>query len=233
MNYDYSEKYRGFEIVGTKNDSIERYNDKERRVATVGGISFIIYAIEDKKQEYKLFDANFAIRYELEDYEMNSFERAAHKFVDKNIGMLDCMRREAAKKRKNSQLAKAIAWISENEEGETLYRVLTKEIGLTDLDILEAGYSNLVPYFDREKYAEIIADTIVEEGTTKTTSGNWHVHFCEIEDKFAVDLDEDEDMLELIKSVLYDNYGDAIAEMDIYNSQFDIMYFLFWCPGAE
>lgn len=237
MNYDYAEKYRGFEIVGIKNDSIERYNYGEHMLEKVGGIDYVVYAIEDKKHERKLFDTNFAIGYELKDYNMDSFDRAAHEFVDKNIGMLQCVRKEAAKQRKNSQLANAIAWIVEaadaNSSSEELFTILTESIGMTYIDILEAGYSNLIPCFDREKYAEIIADAIVEEGTTNTSTGNWHIDFCEIKDKFAVDLDEDEDLLELVKSALYDNYGDAIAEMDIYDSQFDIMYFLFWCPDAE
>lgn len=229
----YWKKYRGFEIVGERNEDVSRMNFDARKIEKVGGITFDVFDIEDKCRLTKLVSFNFAVGRELSDYSEKSFEKAAKEFVDNQYFNLLISREEKARERKICQLAKAVDWICENEEGEDLYRVLTNEIGLTDYDIVKIGRSDLIPYFNFHTYAEIIADWIVREGTEETSSGNWLISFEEIKDKFAVDLASDKEMLELIKDSLYSIYGDVICEMDIHEDEFDIIYFLNYCPNAD
>ncbi len=229
----YWEKYRGFEVVGKRDDNISRFNTKACTIEKVGGIAFDIFDIEDKMHSDKLVSFSFAFGYEISDGIDGEFECAVKTLIDNQYFNLSVLKEEKAKERKIRQLSKAVVWISKNEKGEALYKVLSKELGLSDYDIVKVGHVELLPYFDLEKYAEVIADAMVREGTEGTSSGNWHTSFEEIKDEFGVDLIFDKEMVDRIENALYSIYGDVISEMDIYDNEFDIMYFLNYCPNVE
>lgn len=230
---NYWEKYRGFEVIGKRDDNISRFNAKACTIEKVGGIAFDIFDIEDKIHSDKLVSFSFAFGYDITDGVDGDFEHAVKKLADNQYYNLSVLKEEKAKERKIRQLSMAVSWISKNEEGETLYNILSKELGLSDYDIVNVGHTELLPYFDLEKYAEVIADTIVREGTEGTSSGNWLTSFEEIKDEFGVDLVSDKEMVDHIENALYSIYGDVICEMDIHDNEFDIMYFLNYCPNAE
>ena len=229
----YWEKYRGFEVVGESVDSVLRFNEKSRTLETVKGISYDLFDIDDQTHVAKLATYKLGYGHEISEGVEGEFNRAVKSFIDDHFFELCTLKTAKAKERKILQLSNAVKWISENEEGETLYQVLSKELGLSDYDIVKVGHTELFPYFDLEKYAEVIADAIVQEGIVCTSCGNWIIPFTEIKEEFAVDLSSNKDLLGYIKEALYSIYGEVIAEMDIYEDSFDITYFLAYCPNLE
>lgn len=79
-------------------------------------------------------------------------------------------------------------------------------------------------------YGEAIANFLIAEGTRKTLSGNYHISFDEVNERFGTSLPDDEDLLESIVMFCIDS--EAIAEMDT-TEDFDLMFYLDYCPNAE
>ena len=134
-------------------------------------------------------------------------------------------------KRQSELLGRLVCWINENEDGEGLYNTLSEVIGMTDDEIRSVGFTSLVPFFDREAYAQTIAEYLIDEGTVNTFSGNLHIPFSEINERFGVNLPTDEEMLELIRDELL-KHGDIISDLET-NEDFDMMFFTMYCPYVE
>ena len=92
------------------------------------------------------------------------------------------------------------------------------------------GFSSLVPYFDRDDYAQTIANYLIDEGTEDTMSGNLHIPFSEINEKFGVTLPDDEDLLDRIKYCIGES--EAVADIET-DEDFDLMFHTAFCPGVE
>lgn len=80
--------------------------------------------------------------------------------------------------------------------------------------------------------ASEIAQYIIRTGTENTTSGNWYVSFDEIEDQFGVNLASDVDLLDRVCECLFDA-GDVVAEFDVYDDEFDMMFYTDYCINYE
>ena len=77
---------------------------------------------------------------------------------------------------------------------------------------------------------EEVANFLIAEGTSKTLSGNYHISFDEVNERFGTSLPDDEELLEAIVMFCIDS--GAIAEMDT-TEDFDLMFYLDYCPNAE
>lgn len=77
---------------------------------------------------------------------------------------------------------------------------------------------------------EAIANFLIAEWTSKTLSGNYHISFDEVNERFGTSLPDDEELLEAIVMFCIDS--GAIAEMDT-TEDFDLMFYLDYCPNAE
>lgn len=73
--------------------------------------------------------------------------------------------------------AEQTTWLGESENGEELYHTFTEVIGMTDDEIREIGFHSLSPYFDRELYAQTIAEHYIDTGSENTFIGNWYLYF--------------------------------------------------------
>ena len=58
-------------------------------------------------------------------------------------------------------LGRAVCFLGEFQSGEELYDTLTDQIGLTDDEIREIGFKSLAPFFNRDYYAQTIAEYTV------------------------------------------------------------------------
>ena len=85
-------------------------------------------------------------------------------------------------------LGRAVCFLGEFQSGEELYDTLTDQIGLTDDEIREIGFKSLAPFFNRDYYAQTIAEYLIDEGTDKTHSGNYHFSFAEVNERFGTSL---------------------------------------------
>lgn len=77
---------------------------------------------------------------------------------------------------------------------------------------------------------EAIANFLIAEGTNKTLSGNYHISFDEVNERFGTSLPDDEELLEAIVMFCIDS--GTIAEMDT-TEDFDLVFYLDYCPNAE
>lgn len=108
-------------------------------------------------------------------------------------------------------LGRAVCFLGEFQSGEELYDTLTDQIGLTDDEIREIGFKSLAPFFNRDYYAQTIAEYLIDEGTDKTHSGNYHFSFAEVNERFGTSLPGDKEMLEKIVSALD---SEIVADVD-------------------
>ena len=128
-------------------------------------------------------------------------------------------------------------YLGETQEGAALYRILSKDIGMTDNEIRGMGYGALAPYFDREEYARTIAEWMMDDGTESTLSGSWAVPFGNIQKRFGVDLKTDTDLRDRVSRVLYDQ-SDIVADFCMEEDRVRLDFFYSRCPhvyehGAE
>lgn len=82
--------------------------------------------------------------------------------------------------------------------------------------------------------AQEIAKYIVETGTKETTTGNYIFEFDEINERFGVNIPDDENLYYDIIDALYE-YADMIGEIEdpLKRRAFDIVFYLENCPNAE
>ena len=229
----YSEKYKGFEIIGEYDENICRLNPDSRVVEKVGGIRFDIFDAEANPGSPKLFTDRFALGYEIYETSDEVFEKAIVKYINHQTPYLMEQKEQEISKRRLRQLSKAIEYIAKEKSGEELYNVLSKDFGMTDHDIVVTGHAELVSYFDLESYAEVVAGHLVREGTWETSNGSYNVSFAEIKENFGLDLKSDKNLAYKIEDAIFDIYGDLVAELDVYDDTFDFMFFLAYCPNAD
>ena len=232
----YRIQYRGFEIVGMRDGNVRRFNVKTGTVDVVGGIHCNIFAIEDNQHFELLSYFNLGIGYEIADilvFNESDFSKLTKEFIDGQYFDLSAKRITSAENRKYKQLANMVTLFCGDKSDESLFRILTEKVGLTNFDIINIGCVDLVPYFDLDNYAAIIADFIVREGTKNANCNNWIMHFSEIKEQFGVDLVVDVEMLKRITIALYNIYDNMIEQMDVLKDAFDIVYFPSYCTKTN
>ena len=119
--------------------------------------------------------------------------------------------------------------MNETEPEEAFYVTLSEVIGMTDDEIREMGFTSLARYFDRDSYAQTIAEYIIDEGTADTMSGNIHIPFSEINERFGISLPSDTDMLNKIKDHLL-KFSEIVSDLEV-EEDFDLMFFTSYCPN--
>lgn len=130
--------------------------------------------------------------------------------------------------RYQEMLGRAVTVIAEEQSEKELYQTLTDNIGLTDDEIRKIGFTKLAPYFDRDGYAQTIAEFITDNGTAETMTGNYVLPFSEINKLFGINLLLDEEMLNMI----VDSFdSDVISDVDTNSGEFDIMFNSDYCPN--
>ena len=124
-------------------------------------------------------------------------------------------------------LGRAVTVIAEEQSPIKLYETLTDNIGLSDDEIRKIGFTYLAPFFDRDGYAQTIAEFITDYGTSETMSGNYLISFEEINKRFGVDLFHDE---ELLNKVMDSFDWDVVSSLDITDGDFDLTFYTDYCP---
>ena len=103
---------------------------------------------------------------------------------------------------------------------------------MTDEEIRACGFKSLVSYFNKDEYAQTIAEYMTKVGTENTTTGNWQFRFDEIGEKFGVDLHANLDMVDKICKELYGN-GETLSQIEVMGDTFDLTFYLKYCPYAD
>ena len=76
-----------------------------------------------------------------------------------------------------------------------------------------------------------IADALVREGTSQTTTGRWSVGFEEIQNRFGLDLSADSDAGRLIVIAL--KQEEEINELIMTEDHIEMSYHLEYCPSCN
>lgn len=225
-------KYRGYNIRTVDAIDLRRHNFSENKVDLCDGVYIELYDQADDGLIERIGDTTFAVGYEIPNLREETVERAIREYVDEHIVGLDCVRNEVIAERKNHLVGRLVAWIGEEESGAELYNTLSEYIGMTDDEIRACGFKSLVPYFDREGYAQTIAEHMIFVGTDNTTTGNWHFTYEEIGDRFGVNLSEDNEVLDMITEELY-KHSEILSDVGVYCDEFDLTFYLNYCPFVD
>ena len=195
-------RYRGFIITSTPDSGIERYDRESSQDVLCNGYYCQIYDGDDDQYANQLDDFCIAEGHEIKDCSYGELERGIARYVDDHYDDLVEEQQYYFAKRQSELIGRLVCWIGETESGEELYHTLSEVVGMKDDEIRAAGFTSLVPYFNREGYAQTIAEYLIDEGTNDTYSGNLHVPFSEINKRYGVNLPTDKEMLDLIREGL-------------------------------
>lgn len=222
-------RYRGFIITTCPDNGVERYNSKTGKDEVCEGFYCQVYAGDDDGYAERLDDFCMAVGHEITDTSYEAMCAGIRKYVDDALYPLQEDRNFNKKARLADMLGRAVCFLGEFQSGEELYYTLTDQIGLTDDEIREIGFKSLVPFFNRDYYAQTIAEYLIDEGTDNTHSGNYHFEFSEINERFGTSLPSDTEMLDKIVSALD---SEIVSDVDT-TEDFDLMFYLDFCPYAD
>lgn len=225
-------KYRGFRIIRSVPTIIDHWNPTTQKVDVCVGYDCEVYDVMDTDENDCLETFTLAVGHELDDISIENVERAIREYIDAHAMYLVLMRNEVQVERRDHLIGILACKLGVNLEDEELYDLLSANIGMTDNEIRLCGLQRLAPFFDPESYAQTIAKYMIQHGTENTTTGNWHFGFDTINERFGLDLKNDEEMVELIREELY-KQGDILSDVDIYDDDFDLMFYLDYCPFSD
>lgn len=207
-------RYRGFIIEASADEDVAVCN---------------IFTAEDKDRQFPLDEIFLTIGEDIEELSDQAVLPHAIEHIDKDILDLLQLREEARNSLLYHRLGRAACFIGEFQSGKELYDTLKVQIGLSDDDISKIGFKSLAPFFDKSSYSQTIAEYMIDEGTERTESGNYHFSFAEINERFVTSLPGDEEMLEKIVSSLDSG---IVADVDTAEG-FDLTFYSDYCPYAE
>ena len=225
-------KYRGFNIRTVDAIDLLRYNAAADINERCHGVYCEVYNVTDDGLTERLDDFTLAEGYEIPDCSAAEIEKAISDYVDEHIIPMEYYRVDALADRRNHLIGRLVSWIGEEQQGRELYDTLSAYIGMTDEEIRACGFKSLVPYFNKDEYAQTIAEYMIKVGTENTTTGNWQFRFDEIGDKFGVDLSSNSDMVDKICKELYGN-GETLSQIEVMGDTFDLTFYLKYCPYAD
>lgn len=220
-------RYRGF-IITSQFDhwTEERTNGSSEECS---GFYCQVYNGSDGLYENMLDEFELIVGRDIEDMSGTELDRGIIGYIDEHYERLNEAVSDAVSNRNADLLGRLICFIGENECGMELYDTLSNEICMTDDEIRKAGFLSLAEYFDKESYAQTIAEHLIDEGTASTYSGNYCFDYTEINERFGVALPVDNELLDMIVDSLdKDIVADVVTGKDI-----DLMFYTKYCPNVE
>ena len=213
-------RYRGFRISICPDDGIEHEAENgEREIC--GGYFCQIYPASDEDYAYELDCFCLAVGHEIADTSEQSLERGLIAYVDDMYSELRERKAELDRERKETLI------------GRLVYNALAEEIGMTDEEIMEIGFTSLTPYFDRKYYAQTIAEHYIDAGPEMTRTGNWYLHFGEINRRYKTNLPTDKEMAEDIADHLKRSYPCTVRDAVLADNGIFISFNPDLCPLVE
>lgn len=103
-----------------------------------------------------------------------------------------------------------------------------------------ARYASYVPEASALRYPSLVkrnqelakaVDLIVADGTSQTTEGNWILSFAELENRTGLCVDDKPFLQEMLGDMLHDR--PEVADLTIEDGQFDVLYYLDFCPNCQ
>lgn len=217
-------RYRGYRILAsTKHDVVRTMGEK-----TVNAKGVIVYIFYSSRGSYEkmLMLIEMAVGYELQNDSDAEIKKKVIMYIDAHIDELRRLAMNFERARNHLILKRALSSYDNYECGKELYRLFRESFEMTDADIAEQGFVELVPYFNKETYADTIAGYMTDIGTEKTETGGYFFKFSEISRKFGLALPGDNMMLERIKNA----FNKSIVKYVDTSSGFYLTFNEEYCP---
>lgn len=218
-------RYRGFIITACPDHGIERFDSNKQQTVACNGYYCEVFPGNNDQYENRLDYFCLAEGYEIADCSYESLSSGIREYIDGTVIGL----REAAKDvelcRYKELLSRALPLL-ESGEYESLYDMLSDKVFMSDSEIWKFCHCNEI---DKTVVAKDIADFLVDTGTENSTTGNWHIEFEEVNNKFGVDLSEDSELMENIMKCLD---PEIVSDVDA-TDDFDLNFYLNYCPNYE
>ena len=179
-------RYRGYRILAsTKHDVVRTMGEK-----TVNAKGVIVYIFYSSRGSYEkmLMLIEMEVGYELQNDSDAEIKKKVIMYIDAHIDELRRLAMNFERARNHLILKRALSSYDNYECGKELYRLFRDSFEMTDADIAEQGFVELVPYFNKETYAVTIAGYMTDIGTEKTETGGYFFKFSEISRKFGLAL---------------------------------------------
>ena len=225
-------RYRGFELTATPTRGTERVQTQASGKELCKGFFCEVYDPRDMDHVNMLDFFSLAEGYDIPDSSLESMNTGMRRYVDEHFTELVAAKLDVDRERKDLLIGRFITWLGEYECGADLYNTLSEQIGMDDDEIRAAGFTSLAPYFDQELYAQIIADHIIDLGSENTTTGSWEVGFAYLNDRYGVDLPNDQRLMDLIGGHL-ESLPDLIESYDCDEVQYNVRYLSACCPYVD
>lgn len=224
-------RYRGFNIVFTYADHISKFDPSNRVWGQAPGYYCEVFSEADDSLCNPLDNFELILGDRLQTLDEDEVEDWITKIADKEIDEWRCNEAVTTAERKNDLVGRLVSFLGESEQGAMLYDTLHEQIGMTDDEIRECGFRSLSEYFDKPSYAQTIAEWLVKVGTENTTSCNMIIGFEKVNERYGVNLYEDEFLCDEIVEQLYRH--EAILDVVTDENTFDMNFGYLYCPHAE
>lgn len=225
-------RYRGFELTATPTRGTERVQTQASGKELCKGFFCEVYDPRDMDQVNMLDFFSLAEGYDIPGSSLESLDTGMRRYVDEHFAELVAARLDVDRERKDLLIGRFITWLGEYERGADLYSTLSEQIGMDDDEIRAAGFTSFVPYFDQELYAQIIAEHIIDLGTENTTTGRWEIGFSYLNDRYGVDLPNDQHLMDLIGSHL-GSHSDLVEGYACDEVQYNVRFRIACCPYVD
>jgi len=225
-------KYRGFNIQIRKSNQVVCITD-DKQVGRCEGYYCGVFSIESDISDKALMAFSLALGKDIEDMDEITLTRSVCKFIDDNHNRLDEYVNFLKCERKNYIINQFAELQSCRQSQKALYELLHDTIKMSDKEIQEAGLLSLVPFFDRDNYAQEIVDFMVTDGTSSTGTCDYGYTYEEIDELFGIDLRLDTDMKDLIFEKINNSYSAHISSIKEESSGIVINFRIWCCPGPK
>ena len=225
-------RYRGFELTATPTRGTERVQTRSSGKELCKGFFCEVYDPRDMEQVNMLDFFSLAEGYDIPDSSLESLDTGMRRYVDEHYAELVAAKLDVDRERNDLLIGRFITWLGEYERGADLYNTLKEQIGMDDDEIRAAGFTSLVPFFDQELYAQTIAEHIIDLGSENTTTGSWEVGFAYLNDRYGVDLPNDQRLMDLIGSHL-GSHPDLVEGYACDEVQYNVRFRIACCPYAD
>lgn len=220
-------RYRGFIITSRSDRWMEERTNGQTEECS--GFYCQVYNGSDGLYENMLDEFDLVIGRNIEGMSDAELSRGIIRYIDEHYERLKDTVSDTISNRNADLLGRLLCYLWENENCEDFYITLSQKIGMTDDEIRKAGFTSLSPCFEKESYAQTIAEYLMDEGTANTYSGNYIFDYTEINERFGVALPVDENLLNMIVENLdTDIVSDVTTGKDI-----DLVFYTQYCPNVE
>lgn len=221
-------RYRGFELYATPTMGTERVRVGKEVFAE--GFFCEVYDAADSDMANQLDHFTLAVGYDIPEISLEALDNGLRRYADEHYTELTAAKLDVQTERKDMLLGRFITSLRNLTSDAKLYDTLSRKIGMDDDEIRAAGYASLAPYFDREDYARVITEYMLDIAAENTTTGSWQIGFGYLNERYGIDLPNDQQLMEYICDYLRTGYPDMLEGFEVDEDQFTLRLDPDFCP---